>query len=123
METFEEHFNEMVAFIVKNTNATELKGDNRVGDAFDDLSDALRLTRPVIALLAWALNHMGEVVDLDCVASQIDYSPAVVSSSINELLLQRYLVAIDGDDSCLDVTEDTKALIINHYCFYRLLNL
>lgn len=123
METFENHFNELVALINMNNNATSSKSNERVKNAFDELSQALGLTRPAVALLVWALNNMdGDVVELSSVASQIDYSEDVVNSSIEELKLHRYLVEVDEDNDGLDVTAETKALIINHYCFYKILN-
>lgn len=122
-ETFVNQFNETVAFINENNTAVAMKKDKRVLNAFNDISAALSLTYQAVALLVWSLSHMnGEMVDLCDIAAQIDYSEQTVSSSLDELEQHRYMVKVDGDSGCLDVTENTKALLINHYCFYKLLN-
>lgn len=123
METYEKHFNELVALINKNNYAAAYESDKKVSDAFDELSQAFGLTHQAVSLLVWALNNMGgEVVELSYVASQIDCSEEVVSSSIDELELHHYMVKVDEYNDSLDVTTKTKALIINHFCFYKLLN-
>jgi DNA-binding MarR family transcriptional regulator len=122
-ETFVNQFNKKVALINENNNATAFKNDQRVSNAFDDLSQALGLTHQAVALLVWALNHMnGEEVNMSSVATQIDYSEQTVSSAMDELEKHHYMVEVDGRHGCLDLTSKTKNLITNHYCFYKLLN-
>lgn len=122
-DTFVNQFNETVAFINENNNAAAMKKDKRVVKAFNDISAALNLTYQAVALLVWSLCNMnGEMVELCDIAAQIDCSEQTVSSSLDELEQYRYMVKVDGDSDCLDVTESTKELIINHYCFYKLLN-
>lgn len=120
---FVNQFNETVAFINENNNAAAMKKDKRVVEAINDISAALSLTYQAVALLVWSLSNMNcEMVDLGDVAAQIGFSEQDVSSSLDELEQHRYMVKVDGDSGCLDVTENTKALLINHYCFYKLLN-
>ena len=122
METYEEHFNELVA-LISRYNAAAFKTDERVSDAVNDLSQALGLTHQAAALLVWSMSNMsGKVVELSHVASQIGYSGKAVSSSLDELERRNYMVKVDDYDDCLDVTSETKALIINRYCFYKLLH-
>ncbi len=122
-ESFVNQFNETVAFINANNNAAAFKKDKRVVEAFDDISAALGLTHQAVAVLAWSLSNMNaEMVDLGDVAAQIDYSERTVNSALDELERQRYMVKVYGQHGCLDVTESAKDLIINHYCFYKLLN-
>ena len=121
METYEEHFNELVALISRN--AAAFKTDERVSDAVNDLSQALGLTHQAAVLLVWSMSNMnGKVVELSHVASQIGYSGNAVSSSLDELERRHYMVKVDDYDDCLDITAETKALIINRYCFYKLLH-
>lgn len=123
METYEKHFKELVALINKNNNVAAFESDVNVRNAFDDLSQTLGLTHEAVASLVWVLNNMNEdVVDLSYVASQIDYSEDAVSSSIDELERRGYLVYVDEYTDNLDVTAKTKELMINHYCFRKLLN-
>lgn len=120
--TYEEQFNELVVLIGENNNAAKNKSDERVRDAFDDLSQALGLTHQAIALLVWALSNMnGDVVELSFVASQLDYSEDVVSSSIDELEHHHYMVKVDEYNDGFDIIAETKELIINHYCFHKTL--
>lgn len=64
-DTFVNQFNEAVALINANNNATSFKNDKRVSDAFNDISGSLKLTHQAVALLVWALNNMtGEVFEL-----------------------------------------------------------
>lgn len=122
-ETYENHFNELVALINKNNNATTFKKDERVNEAFDDLSQSLKLSHNAVALLVWALNNMdGNLVNPAVIASQINCSEESVNFSITELQQHHYLVMVDEYNEALDVTAETKELIINHYCFYKLLN-
>lgn len=122
-DTFVNQFNEAVALINANNNATSFKNDKRVSDAFNDISGSLKLTHQAVALLVWALNNMtGEVFELSSIATQIEYSERTVSIAIDELEKHRYMVKVNDNNDTLDVTAKSKDLIINHYCFYKLLN-
>lgn len=94
----------------------------KVRNAYIDISVALGLSYSAVAVLVWALKNMdGKVVDMDDVASQIGYTEESVSSSIDELENHHYMVKIAQGNDSLDVTSATKELLINHYCFYKLM--
>ena len=94
----------------------------KVRNAYIDISVALGLSYSAVAVLVWALKNMdGKVVDMDDVASQIGYTEESVSFSIDELENHHYMVKIAQGNDSLDVTSATKELLINHYCFYKLM--
>ena len=122
METFLNHFNKAVLLIHGSFRTAESVQSEDVRNAYADISDALGLTYPAVALLVWALNNMdGKLVEMSSVASQIGYTEDAVSYSIDELERHHYMVKVDDLNDSLDVTATTKELLINHYCFYKLM--
>ncbi len=121
-ETFKEIFERETAVVRGSFRTSDLERDSVVWDAYDDLTETLGLTRPCIALLAWALGNMnGTTLDTDCVSSLIGYPGNDVSSSLEELEKRRYMVCVDSEGCALDVTKETKERIIDHYCFGKLM--
>lgn len=122
METFLNQFNKAASIIHDSFRTDELVHNKDVRNAYDDISNALGLSFPAVALLVWALNNMdGRLVEMSSVASQIGYTEDAVSSSIDELELHHYMVKVGELNDSLDVTATTKELLINHYCFYKLM--
>lgn len=114
-------FERETALVRGSFRTSDLELDAAVWDAYDDLTETLGLTRPCIALLAWALGNMdGSTLDTDCVSSLIGYSEKDVSSSLEELEVRRYMVRVESEGDALDVTKETKKRIIDHYCFGKL---
>ena len=116
-ETFKDRFERETAVVLGSLGTAESERDAIVRDSYEDLTETLGLSRPCIALLAWALGNMNSPsLDTDCVASLIGYPEEVVSLSLDELEMRRYMVGVGSDDNALDVTKETKERIIDHYC-------
>lgn len=122
METFLQRFNKAVLLIHGSFRTAKLAHDEDVRNAYDDISDALGLSYTAVALLVWALNNMdSKLVEMSSVASQIGYPEDSVSPSIDELERHHYMVKVEDLNDSLAVTATTKELLINHYCFYKLM--
>lgn len=121
-ETFKNRFERETTVVRGSFRTTDQEQDTALRDAYDDLTQTLGLTYPSIALLAWALGNMdGTTLDSDCVSSLIGYPEEAVNSSLDELERRRYMVRIESEDYALDVTKETKELIIDHYCYGKLI--
>lgn len=121
-KTFKDRFERETAVVLGSLGTSESERDAIVRDSYDDLTETLGLSRPCIALLAWALGNMnGTTLDTDCVSSLIGYPEKEVSLSLDELERRRYMVGVGSDDIALDVTEETKERIIDHYCYGKLI--
>ena len=121
-ETFMERFERETAVVLGGLGNSESERDAIVRDSYDDLTETLGLTRPCIALLAWALGNMnGTTLDLDRLPSLIGYSEESVSSSLDELERVRYMERIESEDYTTHVTKEMKERIIDHYCFGKLI--
>lgn len=121
-KTFMKQFERETAVVRSSFRTDEKKWEGTVREAYDDLSRVLGLSYSSIALLAWALDNMnGATLDTDCVSSLIGYPEKVVRLSLDELEKRRYMACVDSDDDAVDVTEETKERIINHYCYGKLI--
>ncbi len=121
-ETFLNQFERETTVVLDSLGTTEAKRDVMVRDAYDDLAMTLGLTYPCIAILAWALRNMGgEATDTANVASLIGYPENAVSSSLDELERKRYMIRVKSEGYVLDVTEETKERIVDHYCYGKLM--
>ncbi len=120
--TFKDKFGDGIAVINSGFPTTDIATDGRLKEAYDDLSDTLRLDYPAIALLVWSLHHMdGKLVETDDIATETGFSSSSLSSALDELGRRGYMVPVDSETGVLDVTPETKELVINHYCFRKLL--
>lgn len=121
-ESFIEQFQKETE-IVRGSFRTDLvERDRTVRDAYDDLSLALGLTYPCIALLAWALgNTDSRTIYTDGVATLIGYAERDVNVSLDELVVRGYLARVETEEDSFDVTEESKELVFNHYCFGKLI--
>ncbi len=123
MKTFLDQFNANLELVRMSFSDLDWCGCVNTRNAYDDLSGALGLSSPAIALMAWALYNMGsKLVYLNDVASQIGFPEKTIESAVNELVDRHYMEALDGNDDCLDFTSRSKEILINHYCFNKLMN-
>lgn len=120
--TFKDRFYDRTAVINSGFPTTDIVTDGRLKEAYDDLSEALILDYPAIALLVWSLYHMdGILVETDDIATETGFSSVSLSSAFDELKRRGYMVPVNSEIGVLDVTLETKELVINHYCFGKLL--
>lgn len=121
-ETYIKLFERETAVVRGSFRTDEQEWERTVREAYDDLSQVLGLSYSCIALLAWALANMnGTIEDTDSVSSLIGYPEKVVLLSLDELERRHYMACVDSDDDAVDVTEETKERIINHYCYGKLI--
>lgn len=122
-KTFLEQFNHESEVVRKSFQTDDLAMSESVQKAYDSLSSALDLTYQAVALLIWAFNNMGgAVIDSDIIATQIGFSTRSVNLAVDELEKRHYMVPLYEGSDCVDITPETKDLIINHYCFYKLIH-